>query len=241
MDENKVETGDATKPDHTNNRALPTVEVTDEGYLAAKNMEGQIRIAKALFVSKMVPKSYDSVEKVWVGMQYAVELGLKPFQGLRNIAIINGQPSIFGELPLGLAIKTGELESIEEFLIDKEYNRITFANKNLHVDPWAAISIIKRKLMQSVECFFSMDEAKDAGLLGKNSPWQTYPKIMLMRRARSQALKIAFPDALSGSTIAEYTYNYIPDQESRDVTHQGEVIENKNQKLNQLFEKSAET
>lgn len=224
------------KVESTTKQQLPLVEVSDEGYLAAKTMEGQIRIARAVFASKMVPKSYDTPEKVWVGMQYAIELGLKPIQGLRNIAIINGNPALHGELPLGLAIKTGEVEEIEEFLIDRDYNRICFQNKNLHVEPWAGVSFIKRKKMPRVEAFFSMDEAKDAGLLDKNSPWRTYPKIMLMRRARSQALKTAFPDAIAGCAIAEYDYNYIPDQEARDVTYKGEIVEKSADKLNAIFQ-----
>lgn len=222
----------------SNKGIVPQVEVTEQGFVSATTIEGQFRIARALFQSKMIPKSYDTAEKVWVGMQYAVELGLKPFQGLRNIAVVNGQPSIWGELPLGLAFKTGELESIQEFLIDKEYNRLSLANKNLHHDAWAAICVIKRKGMPEVETFFSMDDADHAGLLERNSPWRTYPKIMLTRRARSQALKTTFADAISGA-IAEFDFNYIPNDEARDVTRQGEIVENKADKLNKIFEANA--
>lgn len=215
------------------------VEVTETGYLQAKDIEGRYRIAKALFDSKMVPKSYENPHMVFAGMEYAVELGLRPFQGLRNICMINGNPSIWGELPLALARRTGELESIEEFLIDKEYNRISFANKNLNAPHWAAVCQIKRKNQPMVEAFFTIEDAKTAGLLSRKNttPWDTYPKVMITRRARSQALKTAFADALAGTSIAEYDHNWLPDgPNSRDVTQSGQELGNKANEINELFQ-----
>lgn len=222
----------------TETRAVASVEVNEAGYLQAKNIEGRYRIAKALYDSKMVPKSYENPHMVFAGLEFAIELGLRPFQGLRNIAMINGSPSIYGELPLALARKTGELESIEEFLIDAEYNRICLANKNLNAKHWGAICQIKRKNQPMVEAFFTMDDAKTAGLLGRSrtTPWETYPKIMLARRARSQALKTAFADALAGIGIAEHDHNFLPDGvEAREVTQFGEVKNNVASELNGLF------
>lgn len=219
-------------------RKPAVVEVTEAGYLQAKDIEGRYRIAKALFDSKMVPKSYENPHMVFAGMEYAVELGLRPFQGLRNIAIINGNPCIWGELPLALARRTGELESIEEFLIDKDYNRISFANKNLHAQHWGAVCQIKRKGQPMVEAFFTIEDADRAKLTkrSRETPWDTYPKVMLVRRARSQALKTSFADALAGIAIAEYDHNYLPDgPESRDVSNYGEGNPDTAKELNGLF------
>lgn len=215
------------------------VEVNEEGFLKAKDLEGQYRIAQLMISSAMVPKGYDNPMKVVIGMQYAIELGLRPMQGLRNIAIINGQPSIWGELPLALANRTGELESIKEFLVDREYNMICLSNKNLHVEPYAAVCLLKRKGKPECEAYFSMDDARKAGLLDRKNttPWDTYPRVMMARRARSQALKTLFADALSQVTIAEYDFNYLPDgPEHRDVTHKGEVVENAADVLNNIFQ-----
>lgn len=216
-----------------------TIEVSEEGFLKARDIDGQYRIAKALFDSEMVPKSYKTPQQVMIGMQFAIELGLKPMQGLRNIAVINGNPSIWGELPLALARKSGELEYITEILIDKEYNKICLDNKNLSTQAWAAVCKIKRKNQPEVEAFFSMDDAKTAGLLSRSSktPWDTYPKVMLIRRARSQALKTAFPDSLSALSIAEYDNNYLPEEsEIKDVTPEGIIKPNVASELNSLFQ-----
>lgn len=214
-----------------------SIEVSDEGLFKASSIEGQFRIAQALFRSKMVPKAYESAEQVLAGMQYAVELGLRPFSGLRNIAIINGSPSLWGELPLALCRKTGQVEWIREYTIDKEYKKISVQNKNVESKPWAGVCELKRKNEDWVyEGVFTFDEAKDAGLLDKKfTPWHTYPKIMLMRRARSIVLKQAFPEALQGLSIAEYDYNYIPQEgEVSNVAHNGVKEVDVAKELNQV-------
>lgn len=230
-----------TEAQPTARKAAPPVEVNDEGKFAPTTIEGQYRIAKYYSTSGMVPKAFDTAEKVMVGMQFARELGLEPLTGLRNIAVVHGQPSLWGELPLKLAYQTRELKHLEEFVIDKDYRKICLENKNLTATPWAGVCRIQRGTLPMVEATFTMDEAGDAGLLGRNNPWKTYPKIMLMRRARSQALKIAFPDAIGGAPIAEYDFNYVPtSDEPRDVTRQGVEIVSGAEKINQLLEKSAD-
>jgi hypothetical protein len=48
-----------------------------------------------------------------------------------------------------------------------------------------------------------MDDAKAAGLLGKQGPWSQYPKRMRQMRARGFALRDVFPDVLKGMPVAE--------------------------------------
>jgi hypothetical protein len=216
------------------------VIVTEEGFLRATDLEGKFRIADALFKSKMVPKGYENPLQVMAAMEFAVELGLRPFQGLRNIAMIQGQPSIWGELPLALAFKSGQVESITEFVFDQDYNEICFKNKNLTAKPWGGYCKIVRKGVGAGEAFFTMKEAEEAGLLGRNNPWKTYPKIMLQRRARSQVLKTLFPDMLSGVSIAEYDFNFMPEDGGgviRDVTRSGELTSAK--QLERMFDEEA--
>lgn len=49
---------------------------------------------------------------------------------------------------------------------------------------------------------FSMDDAKEAGLLGKAGPWTQYKKRMRQMRARAFALRDVFP-MLRGMPVAE--------------------------------------
>ena len=50
---------------------------------------------------------------------------------------------------------------------------------------------------------FSMQDAKQAGLTGKQGPWSQYPRRMLQMRARAFALRDVFADVLRGVHVAE--------------------------------------
>ena len=195
------------------------IELNEQGLLQPKDPEGKYRLAEMVFRSGMLPKGYDNPLQVMTAMQFAQELGLNPIQGIRNITMIKGQPALWGELPLALAIRTGNLANIEEFLFDKDYNKISFENKNLHVEAFGAVSRITHKLIGTYESSFTIEDAQKAGLLNRDSVWKYYPKIMLQRRARAFAIKALFPEALAGVSIAEYDFNIIPDQNTTDKTH----------------------
>jgi hypothetical protein len=66
-----------------------------------------------------------------------------------------------------------------------------------------AVCIAKRHGSTPVTARFSVMDAKRAGLWTKAGPWQTYPRRMLQMRARSFALRDAFPDVLKGLISVE--------------------------------------
>jgi hypothetical protein len=53
-----------------------------------------------------------------------------------------------------------------------------------------------------------MDDAKAAGLMGKQGPWTNYPKRMRQMRARGFAVRDVFPDVLKGIPVAEELMDY---------------------------------
>ena len=59
----------------------------------------------------------------------ARELGLKPLIALRQITVIKGTPSVFGDLPLAMVRASGKLEMIDEFRFDKDSKKINLKNK----------------------------------------------------------------------------------------------------------------
>lgn len=198
------------------------VLVSDKGVLEAKTIEGQFRIAAMAFNAGLVPKGFTNAEQVMAGMQFAVEFGLPPLSGLRYIAVINGQPSIWGDLPLALCRKSGLLAKIEEKILDKDLNEICLNNKNLTAEPFAGWCRITRHCEEPREFFFSTEDAKKADLLGKNTPWKTHTRRMLQMRPRQQGLKDVFPEILANIGIAEYDYNTIPKAGiMKDVGHDG--------------------
>ncbi len=177
-----------------------------EGALVPQSLTEMTRIAKGLISSGCVPKQLDSVEKVLMAMQFLGQLGLPTVACLPRICIINGSYSLWGEGPK--AICQPDIEDIEEFLFDAEYNRICFANKNLNVEVYGALCRVKRKGIATwVECSFTIDDAKRAGLINKSGPWKEYRPRMLQMRCRAWALKDGFSDRLMGLAIAEYDFH----------------------------------
>lgn len=223
--ENK-KTSDENKNIEKKNLPKPAVKADDKGLLVGSSLEEQFRIAKLHCESKLLPARFDTPAKVLTAMQYARELGLKPLSALRQIAIINGTPCIYGDLPLGIVRQSGLLEYIREYLIAEDGIIICMKNKNINAKPWGAVCVVKRKDDDhEIERSFTMEEARNAKLDTKEV-WRHYGKTMLKYRARGAALHDTFPDVLSGIAISEYHYNEIPrDDNSVVVATSDEVRE----------------
>lgn len=200
-----------------NQGSKATVVANKQGVFIGENIEAQFRIAKAHLLSRLLPNHFNTVEKVLTGMQLAYELGLKPLTGMRQMAIINGTPSIWGELPLGLCFRSGFLEFINEIVFTKDGTEITAETSGKEI--YKAVCTVKRKGYQKETTrYFSLDDAKQAGLLEKNGGvWQKYTRRMLQCRARSWALKDTFPDVLGGISIAEYDHDVVIDNSGRMI------------------------
>lgn len=149
------------------------------------------RVSKMAAASGLVPEGMDTPEKIAVAALQGMELGMSFMASVQNIAVINGRPHLWGDMPLGLVRKSGQLESIDESWTGEGKDRM-------------AMCIVKRKgVAEPVGRTFTMEQADKAGLLSKDN-WKNYPDRMLQMRARSWALKDLFGDLLKGIAIAEY-------------------------------------
>lgn len=192
----------APKPNAAPQKAI---ELTAKGILNPTDHIEAWRSAEVLLKSNAIPKQFTNVAQVFVATQFLREHNLPVMAGIRQCAIINGTLSLWGDLPKACVDRSGLLEDFKEIFFDKEYKEINLENKNLEVEPWGAACTVKRKAREPLTRSFTMDEARGAGLLTKNnSVWKFYPRRMLQMRARSLALKDAFPDVLSGVAINEY-------------------------------------
>lgn len=159
--------------------------------IVPQDFDGAWRIANAVVKAGMAPKGLDTSEKAMVAIMHGMEVGLTPMAALQSIAVVNGRPTIWGDGAIGLVRGSGKMEWIRE--------RIEGAG-----DKMVAVCEVKRKGEPAAEpATFSVDDAKKAGLWGKQGPWQQYPKRMLAMRARAFALRDAFADVLRGLGIAE--------------------------------------
>jgi hypothetical protein len=156
------------------------------------DFDGAYRIANVVVTAGMAPKTLQSVEKAMVAILHGLEVGLTPMNALQSIAVINGRPTIWGDGAIGLIRASGLLEYMKEYYENED-------------DPlkMKAVCVVKRKgEPEPVRGDFSMADAKKAGLLSKEGPWQTYPKRMLKMRAR-WPLRDTFADVLKGLALKE--------------------------------------
>lgn len=178
------------------------------GFMDFSNLDAAWRCAQ--FISKsgeFCPRDYrDNAPKVLCAIQYGLELGksISPMQALWGVKIINGVPTIPGELCLALCLASGQVENIKQF-----YNE----------DKTAATFVLKRKGFDEMSYTYTKEDAIRAGLWGKGikskdgrqlpSPWQTNPDLMLMHRAKGIVMKAICSDILKGMVPQEVAEDYV--------------------------------
>lgn len=159
---------------------------------APTTLSEAIQFSEMLASSTMIPKAFQGkAQDVLVCVQWGLEIGLAPLQALQNIAVINGKPSIYGDAAMALVQASIVCDDVEEF----------FEGEGTP-NP-VAVCIARRKGRKPVTYRFGIDDAKRAGLWGKQGPWAMYPKRMMQMRARGFALRDAFPDVLRGLITIE--------------------------------------
>jgi len=200
---------------------------TGSSGIVLTDIEAMYRWGVAVTSSGLAPKSFDTPEKVVVATQLGLELGLSPMTALQSIAVINGRPTVWGDVALGLCHATGQVEEFSEWYEDDKGERLS-RNPVAFTDGIAAVCKVKRKGQEAQESSFSVADAKRAKLWGKQGPWSEYPARMLKARARGFAIRDAFPDALKGLYVAEEVRDMPPEV---DVTPKAAGVEVKKAKL----------
>ena len=155
--------------------------------LSPQTFEQALTFSKYLADSDLVPKDFKGKPaNCLIAMQWGMELGLKPLQALQNLAVINGRPALWGDAVLAIVRSSPLCEYVNE-----------------SDDGETATCRVKRKGEPEQVRTFSMDDARKAGLTGKQGPWTSYPRRMRQMRARAFALRDVFPDVLRGMPVAE--------------------------------------
>lgn len=159
------------------------------------NFQQAMQFAEIVSASNFAPKEMrGKANDCLLAMQFGAEIGLKPIQALQNVAVINGKPSLWGDAALAVVRSSPDFESIQEWIEGDGDNML-------------ALCDIKRQNEPAQRRTFSVKDAKNAGLWGKNV-WKSYPSRMLQMRARSFALRDVFPDALKGLILTEEAQDY---------------------------------
>lgn len=178
--------------------------VGDLGYIVPTNVEEAARMAKAVIIGGFAPDSYNNdPNKILLGIMAAMEAGLQPLYGLRQIAIINGRPTIWGDAAMAL-VQSKNL--IAEYREEKIGTPPTDKDLSKWPDDYGwRVTIKRRGQTGEYVADFTVGMAKRAGLWlnAKKVPWMQHPDRMLRIRARSFPLRDGFADALAGLAIRE--------------------------------------
>lgn len=182
-------------------------------------------VAKSSFLPKMYAnkKPEEREADVFTAIVFGAEIGLTPMSSIQNIAVVNGQPSIWGDIQLGVVEAKGKLEEIREYYEGAEFN-----------DDYIAVCEVKRAGREWRRENFSVSDAKRAGLWGKSGTWTTHPKRMLKYKARSFLLRDVFPDILKGVRSQEEMEGEGLESPKRKMV-QAEVVVSPNEELFEQF------
>lgn len=132
---------------------------------------------------------------VLVALLHGLEAGLSPTMCIKNVLIVNGRPSIWGDCLLGLVLASGELADFNE-AYDAETETATCRVVRF-IRLWDGTG----REIETVRTF-SREDANTAGLTGRGVH-RSYPVRMLQQRARGFALRDAFADRLAGLGVSE--------------------------------------
>jgi hypothetical protein len=172
-------------------------------YLAPRSLAAVRELARLIACAEWAPDSYRDVEgnysvaKIELAIMQGAVVGLGPIASVQSIALIDGKPAIWGDGALAVVTHSGLLDDMaEEYVTDDE-------------EGLTAISILRRRLRPTpIVGRFSLAMAETAQLTQKEGPWRSYPRRMLMMRARSWALRDGFADVLRGLALREEVEDY---------------------------------
>lgn len=165
---------------------VPAQEVAQHTQPASLGFEPQSmddvwRLAKIVIASQLAPKSVRSPEAAMVMIMTGRELGLTAMQSLRSIHVVEGKPLLSADLMLALVLR---LPACETFACTETSDLI-------------ASFVAKRRGQPETRLSFSIEQARAAGLAGKDN-WKKYPAAMLRARAIAGLARLVFPDAFVG-------------------------------------------
>ena len=132
---------------------------------------------------------------------WGAELGLNAFQAISGIKIINGKPTLYGDIFLAVCKSNPQWEDMIE-----SYDEATRT----------AYCEVRRKGHEPLVRSFSWAQATTAGLTTRNPVYKTYPERMLQNRARGFALRDMFADSLCGMIDSHEASDY-PAKEVNEV------------------------
>jgi len=193
------------------------IRLGDGGYILPTTLEEAYRMAVAVIKGGMMPDSYKDAagnkeaeaQKVMLGLASAMEAGLPPLYGLRQIAIINGRPSMWGDALMALVQSKNLLANQTVREVGAGFDP-SLPPAQWPDDYGICVSLWRRGQPDPYVGTFTVADAKRAGLWlnTRKKPWLEHPKRMMTFRARAFPLRDGFADAIAGIAVREEIEDY---------------------------------
>ncbi len=182
----------------TENKQLQKAEPSQLGFVdrmlgAIETFEKAKEFGMYIIKAGFAPKHYkDSPESIILAIDSGKKLGLDWFQSLQEQFVVNGTPGFKAMCLKGLVMASGRCKRWDE----KFEGDIT-AGTRKHI-----ITVRSDTMGEDYIREFSIDDAKRAGLWGKNV-YNTYPDNMLEARNTANVCNKIFPDVTKGFKAVE--------------------------------------
>lgn len=171
---------------------VPQLAMNGRG-IQLQGLQDLLTMSRMILASGFAPAGFKTEVSVAVAVQYGLEVGLTPMSALQNICVINGRPCIYGDGGTALVRASGKLGQVRE----------TFEGQGDETTAVCELERIDGGRVTKILGTFSIADAKRAKLWEKSGPWASFPKRMLMWRARTYAYRDGFADVLKGLTFRE--------------------------------------
>lgn len=167
------------------------------------------RAAGILARSRLLPESLiaknpeQTQANVTMILWYGAELGLPPMQAIQSIYVVNGRPSMSGQLWLSKVREAGHKAFVACQHCDEppEGHPSAPANDHRyqadHDTTRCTLTIVRGDSGARHSETFTIEEARQAGLATKNV-WKSWPKRMLMWRAVTNCATTICPEVAMG-------------------------------------------
>jgi hypothetical protein len=185
-----------TVPPPPAKNAAALVAIGDRG-VQLSTLEDLLRFGRLAVEAGVAPRGMSAAGAA-MAIQAGLERGLGPLGGLQQCVVINGVLSWRGQGAAALiqnspACKPGTLRFWTEGDND-EMKGVAVAHRVGYAEA------DRRE--------FSVKDARQAGLWGKDGPWKQYPRRQLAWRALGFLARDIFPDVLGGFPLAEEAQDF---------------------------------
>lgn len=165
-------------------RPMPVAADTDSWVTVVAEVA---KLAAHICDTDFVPASFrGNPAAATAAILYGREVGLPPMTSLTQIYVQKGRPAMYAEAMRALILAAGH-----EYEVRAATGReATVAGRRRGTTRWQ-------------EVVWNLDMARAAGLVKRDSAWESYPRAMLVAKATAELARQMFPDVIHGLVALE--------------------------------------